>query len=103
VIDEYKQRFERMKQAQDRHVSSHGTIEFDLSDPCRTADRPRTKRVAVAELNGARRTLLDTTYRFLVRCHNEGFVDEPTLRETCDGLEIGVEYTDLRPSAYSPP
>lgn len=103
VIDDYKQRFERMNQAQEAYVESHGTVEFHLSDPCCTQGRPRARRIPDAELKGARHSILESTYRFLVRCHNEGFVDEPTLREICDGWEIGVEYRDLRPAKYSPP
>jgi hypothetical protein len=36
VLDGYKARFERLKAAQARYVSEHGTVEFLLDDPCCT-------------------------------------------------------------------
>lgn len=97
VIDGYDRRFEQMKTGQTKHVSEHGTVEFSLDDPCctqRTAPPPR--RVSGAELGEARRNLCDATYRFLVRCFNEGFIQEDLFRRTCGSLDIGVEASDLR-------
>jgi hypothetical protein len=96
VIDGYDRRFEQMKTAQTKHVAEHGTMEFRLNDSWgdqKTAPPPR--RVSGAELAEARRTLCDATYRFLVRCFNEGFMREDLLRQTCDILDIGIEASDL--------
>jgi hypothetical protein len=97
VIDGYEPRFERLKAAQTEYVAEHRTVEFDLRDPRHTqgpAAPPR--RVSDAELRETRRSLCGVTYRFLVRCFNEDFIDEAALRWECDQLGIGVEATDLR-------
>src|SRR5712692_4540361 len=77
VIDGYGRRFEQLKAAQTAHVAEHHTIEFDLDDPCctrQTADPPR--RVPDKDLKEARRALCEVSYRFLIRCCNEGFISE---------------------------
>jgi hypothetical protein len=97
VIDGYRSRFERLKAAQTRYVSEHKTLEFDPRDPCciqRPAPPP--KRVADRELKETRRSLCDATYRFLVRCCNEGLINEPELQQACDGLGISIDRGDLR-------
>ena len=97
VIDGYGRRFEAMKTAQMKFVADHGTVEFDLDDPCctRTTAAP-PRRVPSQELGEARRRLCDAFYRFLIRCLHEGLIDERALRRVCGGLEIGVESSDLR-------
>jgi hypothetical protein len=97
VIDGYDRRFEQMKTGQTKHITEHGTVEFSLHDPCctqRTASPPR--RVSGAELADARRDLCDATYRFLIRCFNDGLINENVLRRLCSSLELGIEATDLR-------
>jgi hypothetical protein len=102
VIDGYGSRFERLRGAQSAHVKKYHTTEFSLDDPCctqGTASVPR--RVPDAELREARRALCEASYRFLIRCCNEGFISEPVLREACRKLDIGVEAADIgkRPSS----
>lgn len=86
-----------MKTAQTKYILEHGTVEFSLDDPCCT-QRPASPpvRVPSAELREARRNLCDITYRFLVRCFNEGLIAEDLLRRTCASLDLGVEASDLR-------
>jgi hypothetical protein len=97
VIDGYGLRFEQLKAAQTKHVAEHKTVEFDLRDPCCTQSRAAPpKRVSDSELTGARRAVSDATYRFLVRCFNEGLIEEATLRRECKSLDIGVEAADLK-------
>jgi hypothetical protein len=97
VIDGYNPRYERMKAAQMKYTSEHGTVEYFLDDPCCTrTGAPPPRRVPASELKEARRPLCDAMYRFLVRCFHEGLVDESLLRRTCDRLDIGVETRDLR-------
>ncbi|WP_435020277.1 hypothetical protein TA3x_001740 [Tundrisphaera sp. TA3] len=96
VIDGYSRRFERMKAAQMKFVADHGTIEFDIDDPCctrTTATPPR--RVPSQELGDAGRQLRDAFYRFLIRCHHENLLGEVALRGVCRSLEIGVESSDV--------
>jgi hypothetical protein len=97
VIDGYKLRFDQMKAAQMTHISEHGTVEFSLHDPCFTQGRasPPT-RVPSAELGEAKRNLCDATYRFMVRCFNDGLIEQDLLRQTCSSLDLGIEASDLR-------
>lgn len=97
VIDGYNRRFEQMKAAEMKHISERGTVEFCLDDPCCTQMRSSPpRRVPSKELGEARRHLCDATYRFLMRCFHEQLIDESTLRRTCEGLDIGIEISDLR-------
>ena len=97
VIDGYSRRFDQMKAAQMRFAAEHGTIEFDLDDPCftRTPAAPPT-RVPNQDLGDARRHLCDAFYRFLIRGLHDGVIDERALRHACATLDIGVESSDLR-------
>jgi len=96
VIDGYEPRFRRLKAAQDEYVAEHNTLTFFPSDPeiKGAADPPR--RVPHATLCNARVSVTDATYRFLVRCYNDGLIPESRLRDICGSLDIGVETTDLR-------
>jgi hypothetical protein len=96
VIDGYGERFERLRSAQAGYVAEHNTTEFLLADPDirGTPDPPR--RVADSALREARRSVTEATYRFLVRCCNDGLIPESRLRSLCDGLGIGVDVSDLR-------
>jgi hypothetical protein len=97
VIDGYNRRFEQMKAAQIKYTDQHETIEYWLDDPCCTRTKALPpRRVADSELGGARSRLCEATYRFLVRCFNEGLITETVLRGTCNSLDIGVEASDLR-------
>lgn len=97
VIDGYGDRFEQMKAAQKNFVADHATVQFRLSDPRHTqAAAAPPRRVPSEELGEARRQLCDALYRFLVRCLQEGLLDERTVRGVCGSLDIGVESSDLR-------
>lgn len=97
VIDGYNGRFEQMKTAQTKHTSEHGTVEFSLRDPRHTQEvAPPPRRIPSGELAEARRNLCDAAYRFLLRCCNEGLINEDVLRRTCGSLDIGIEASDLR-------
>jgi hypothetical protein len=98
VVDGYRQRFRRLKAAHEKHVMEHRTTEFFLSDPCCTQGKPVSpRRVSDKELKDARRALCEATRRFLLRCWNDGFVEEAVLRQACAGLGIAVDATDFRP------
>lgn len=95
VIDGYEARFRRLKAGQDEYVARHGVREFS---PCgssisRAPDPPR--RVPHGSLREARRSVTEATYKFLVRCHNDGLIPESRLRAICRELDIGVEARDL--------
>lgn len=101
VIDDYKPRFERLQAAQQEYMVRHQTIVYDLEGGD-LDERPRKlpgkplKRLSHHELQEARRSLCDTTYRLLVWCYDDEFVDEARLREACRVLDIGVDADDLR-------
>lgn len=96
VIDGYEPRFRRMKAGQDQHVAEHGTLAYFPGDPeIRCAPDP-PRRVAHGSLREARRSVTEATYRFLVRCCNDGLIPESRMRALCDELDIGVEAVDLR-------
>jgi hypothetical protein len=97
VVDGYGKRFQRLKSAQTKHVAEHHATEFSLDDPCCTQGMPAPpRRVPDTEVRDARKTLCDAARRFLVRCFNEGFIEESVLRQACTDLGIGVDATDLR-------
>ena len=96
VLDGYKSRFERMKDAQLRYIKDHQVIQFDLEEPCVRGPASPPTRVNDGEIRETRRQLCEAFYRFLIRCHNESFMSEVTLRDTADSLGIGVEVTDLK-------
>jgi hypothetical protein len=103
VIDGYNQRFERLRAAQQQHVSEHGTTVFSPPDPRHTEASPSPpRRVPDGPMREARRSLCDAAYRFLVRCYREGLITESALREECRGLDIGVEASDLRAPQRTP-
>ena len=96
VIDGYGTRFRLLKTAQEKHVSEHHTIEFDLDDPCCTRGKPEPPRkVADSELKNARVALSEATRRFLVRCHTAGLIDEAVFRKACEDSGIGFDPADL--------
>jgi hypothetical protein len=97
VLDGYPARFERMKAAQEEYVSQHGTVEYDLNDPCCTWGRAAAPaRTPAEERKKARGSLCDATYGFLVRCFRERMIDEAELRRECGTFGIGIEATDLK-------
>ena len=96
VIDGYGSRFRRLKAAQDEYVAEHNTLAFFPSDPDIKGAPDPPRRVPHATLHDARRSVTEATYRFLVRCYNDGLILEPRLREICSSLDIGVEASDLR-------
>ncbi len=97
VLAGYSQRFEQLKAGQQKYVSRHHTIEFKLRKPCSTQQPAAPpKRMSHDVLSAAQQSLRENTYRFLVRCFNDGFIAKAKLRRICDGLEIGIEASDLK-------
>jgi hypothetical protein len=99
VISGYGARFERLKAAQKKHTIEHRVVEIPLGPADSWFGTPMAqlpKRVPDTELNDARTALTETTYRFLIRCWNEGLIEEPDVRKACDSLGIGVDSSDLR-------
>jgi hypothetical protein len=96
VIDGFSKRFETMKTAQMNYVVEHHTKQFCLDDPCCTeATASLPTRIPEREMKDAKQRLRDATYRFLVRCHKSGFINEDTLREAADSIGTGIDLRDL--------
>lgn len=97
VIDGYGRRYERMKAAQARHVTEHGTEVYRLDDYEHThRPPPPPRRLPSGELADARRAVGDAFYHFLVRLFREGMLAEDAVRATCGRLDVGVEARDLQ-------
>jgi hypothetical protein len=91
VIHDYEKRFVRMKDAQEKYVNKHATVEFDLEDPCRDPHPVSGPiRVPARELKDARTNLKNSIYRFLKRCVDEKMIDQTQISEYCDELEISA-------------
>jgi hypothetical protein len=103
ALDEYGQRFTRMRDAQREWVEGHGTVvnaycEFchgkcEFSDgvptpPVRTADEP---------LKEARRALSDAGYELLLRCYRQQLLAKEELEALCLRIDSGLDPSDLRP------
>ena len=96
VIDGYQERFHKLKAGQAEYVAAHGTVVSSPFDSDITGPPDLPRRVPDGSLRDARRAVADSTYRFLVRCCNDGLIAESRLRAICRNLDIGVETTDLR-------
>jgi len=96
VIDGYQERFRRLHAEQTKYVAQHHTTTHHPSDPELERPVPPPKRVPDAALREARRSVTETTYRFLVRCFHDGFIPAKQVRTICDDLGIGVDPADLQ-------
>jgi hypothetical protein len=98
VIDEYKARFETMKSAQMDEASKRGTQEWPLAyayeDVIPSSASP-PKRIPHTELQAARRELIDSAYRFLLRCHKAGILDETAFLAAVQSAGTSVDPADL--------
>jgi hypothetical protein len=96
VIDGYRERFERMRTAQENHVQGHATAEFPLNINLQDRERDlepfkrpeQLRPVNDKKLRQSRGDLCEATYRFLLRCCNQGLISEAVLRASCESLEI---------------
>lgn len=94
VLDGYDARFECMKNAQQRHVARHKTVELDRWDYEHGKPPSPPKHVPDAALGRAKRALCSTAHRFLTRCLDERFID----RERADLAHerLGIDPADFR-------
>jgi hypothetical protein len=95
VIDRYGVRFERLSSAQKEYEVAQRSMAHLPGDDMRRPDE-RPKRIPDNERLRARRVLCDAFYRFLVRCHNVGLIDESEVRSRCQRLNISVDSNDLK-------
>jgi len=101
VIEGYRRRFEAMTAAQTRYVAEKHTMEYrhtcqgfcPICDKGTPAEPPR--RVPKEDLNNTLRELREAAYRFLVRCHKTGLIDETQFRQAADSIGTSVDVNDL--------
>ena len=94
VLDGYNKRFEKLRAEQEKYVVAHGTTEFDAGIDYYGKPSP-PRRVPDGELREARKALCESTYRFLIRCCNEGLIQESELRAACKQFDISIAASDL--------
>jgi hypothetical protein len=96
LIDQYRIRFEAMKSAQMDEANKRGTEEWSLAyDDVISSRAAPPKRVPDTELHAARRELIDSAYRFLLRCHKSGMLDEAAFRAAVQSAGTSVDPADL--------
>src|SRR5262245_60127178 len=75
VIDGYRARFERLKDAQTQFARERGSEVFDLRYDDSIPETPlKPRRVPDEELQSSRRELREAFYRFLIRAYRERLV-----------------------------
>ena len=92
TLDGYGVRFIRMETAQEQYVSDHGTTEYALEvdyPVARKAAPPH--RIPDRELRKARKALIESAYRFLVRCRKEGLISLEQISAARETLGVGSD------------
>jgi hypothetical protein len=81
VIDGYQDRFGKLKAGQ---VAAAPDL---------------LRRVPDSQLRDARRAVVDSLYRFLIRLWKARLLTESRLRSICRDMDIGIDLADLRPKS----
>jgi hypothetical protein len=101
TIDDYPDRFRRLRDGQQAWIRSHETRTRRpcpiCCGPCELGPRPppAPTRIPSQEMDAARRGVRRGCYRFLLRLHRVGLIDEPALRLACDRVGVTLEREDL--------
>jgi hypothetical protein len=101
VLDEYPQRFRRLRDAQVGWVEAHGTKVSDYCPICRGGCEfgpqtpPAPTRIPAEQIEEARVGLRHSAYRFLLRCHRSGQLDQAAVRAACERIAVVAEPEDL--------
>ena len=101
AIDEYNQRFSKLRDAQEAWVRQYDVKEDRFCPICQgrcefddgTAQPPR--RTASQELDAARISLREEARAFLLRCYSANLLDEKALRAMCGRIGTGLEAGEL--------
>jgi hypothetical protein len=104
VLDDYPKRFVVLRDAQCDWVEAHGSRISTFCSSCRGKcefepaegwmPAPPT-RISSAEVKRARTRVKDAVYRFALRAHGAGLLDEAALRAACDRVDTDVDPGDL--------
>lgn len=101
TIDEYNDRFNKIREEQKKWVEAHGTVVFEFcpycGGKCEFANGKPSPPVRISsnELKEARKELIDSAYFFLIRCYRIGLLDENLLEIKCKEIGTSVESSDL--------
>lgn len=101
TIDDYNDRFNKIREEQKKWVEAHGTVVFDYcpycGGKCEFANGKPSPPVRISshELKQTKKELIDAAYFFLVRCCRIGLLDENLLEIKCKEIGTGVEPSDL--------
>lgn len=101
AIDEYNQRFSKLRDAQQAWVKEFNVREHRFCPICQgrcefddgTPQPPR--RTTSHDLDAARVSLREEAREFLLRCYRTGLMNEPDLREMCARIGTGLEPSEL--------
>jgi hypothetical protein len=108
AIDGYSNRQRTLELAQKRYISTHDTRRFSEEQmalyrefPDEPAYEPGTVRpdrwrIDSETLKTKRREVVDSFYRFMLRCHKERLVSDDRAKEVLSECGIGVEPGDFR-------
>jgi hypothetical protein len=104
VLDDYPKRFTVLRDAQRAWVDAHGSRVSNHCHVCRgpcefepkggAAPAPPT-RIDSVELKRARTRLKDAVYRFALRAHRAGLLDDAGLQAACDRVGTSVDAADV--------
>jgi len=101
VIDDYPKRFKQLRDAQVRWVRAHDAVVSTYCPHCGGAcefgpQRPTPPtRIPSNELDTARRSVRDASYRLLLRLFRARWIDEAQLRERCAKVGTSIDTADL--------
>lgn len=102
TIDEYNERFDKIRDRQQEWVDFHGTVVQEYCRICRgkcefgNGGPPAPpSRMSSNALKACRRELIDSVYYFLIRCYRMELLEEQELRIKCKELGTSIELSDL--------
>jgi hypothetical protein len=102
TIDEYNKRFNKMRDEQKRWITAHGTVVHDYcpicGGKCELSDGRHPSppvRVSDSDLMASRKTLIDSTYFFLLRCYRLRLFDKDALETKCKEIGTSIDPSDL--------
>jgi hypothetical protein len=101
MLDEYPQRFRRLRDAQLGWVKAHGTKVSGYCPYCRGGCEfgpqtpPAPTRIPAEQVEEARVGLRTSAYRFLMRCYRCGLLDQAAVLAACERIGIVAEPEDL--------
>ncbi len=96
VIDGYQERFRLLKAGQADCVAAHQTMVYSPVDPDIAGPPDPPRRVPSASLRHARRSVVEATYKLLLRLYRDGLISESQVRSLCGDLEISIDPADMR-------